>query len=182
MFTSDGAAKQNMQTLSLPYHSGELGNNRMKLRINCAFIYAMTTANDLTVFFVCFFLYLIIYRWHQHIPRFILSHLAPDQFRVTNSDPACACYASLRQSGAELQSKDTWYVGIVTWSECSTCSTTRNTRLLFAPVYASLMRMKILMLTHAMKHYLLCPAVTNETNQITFLKNRYKRLLYILIV
>lgn len=102
MFTADGTVKQNMQTITLPYHTGGPTNKRRFTDI----LHLHSQANELN----CVCLFLNIPRWHQHIPRLILSHLAPDYIWAADADPACACDATLCHSGPELQSKNTRYV------------------------------------------------------------------------
>lgn len=55
MFTSSGTVKQNMQTISLPYHSGGSVSKKLWMKHNVVIFHlGMTSVNDLTVFVLLF--------------------------------------------------------------------------------------------------------------------------------
>jgi len=102
MFSHDGTVKQNMQSISLPYHSGVWNNKQ--LWFQRFFSQLVTSENNLL-----HFAFLFIRRRHQHFRGFILPYLTPEQFWVANSDPTCPHHASLHQPGTKLQIKDKRY-------------------------------------------------------------------------
>lgn len=160
MFTSDGTVKQNMQTISLPYHSGESGNKRnseWNLLLS-SFIYVFVflfIQGDINVFRASSF----------HI---LLQTSFGLQIHVQHV-PVMQVYVSL-QPNYRAKTRGKFYICLNMkhchhWNIYARIQCIYNKLLAAEGIrYYSLVTMTIVMLTYCiMKQYWPYRAVTNET-------------------